>query len=87
MNDLLWAQTEPKSQILIDGEIKESKAAMLNLEYEGKSYSCMFNVQNVESFINNVKEETGIEVAGLIGNNFMMQHRCCINFSNQKIIF
>lgn len=23
MNDLLWAQTEPKSQILVDGEIKE----------------------------------------------------------------
>ncbi|MBR4917472.1 MAG: hypothetical protein IKZ45_10475 [Fibrobacter sp.] len=26
MNDLLWAQTEPKSQVLIDGEIKECDA-------------------------------------------------------------
>jgi len=71
----------------IDGEYKETKATMLNLEYDGKQYSCMFNVQNVTPFIKNVKEETGVDVAGLIGNNFMMQHKCCIDFSNQKIMF
>ena len=71
----------------IDGEIKESKATRLNLEYEGKSYNCLFNVQNVTPFVKNVKDETGVEVAGLIGNNFLMQHECCIDFMNQKIMF
>lgn len=77
-----------KSQFCgIDGEYVDNEVADVIFKINNKECKELVNVANLKKLINNIKHESGVEIAGIIGCDFLSKFNFTIDFKNKKLSF
>lgn len=77
-----------KSQFCgVDGEYIDNEVADVIFKINGKEYKEIVNVTNLKKLIHNIKHESGVEIAGIIGCDFLSKFNFTIDFKNKKLSF
>ena len=69
----------------IDGRPTESEYLNIDLEYNNNKYTELFQAADIAASLDRVKQESGISVAGLIGNSFFQKYKYLIDFNSLKV--
>jgi hypothetical protein len=65
----------------IDGKMKEGDAATISLIYNDKEIKNKFIVNDLSSIVQNLKQETGVNITGILGNDFMQKNKYILDFN------
>lgn len=71
----------------VDGKYHDVETTNVELKINNKKYFEIFNVMDLKLLINNIKEDSGVDVIGIIGNDFLSKFKFNIDFENNKISF
>ena len=69
----------------IEGEYKETPIIEGTFNFEGKDYTSTFSVFNATNAVVQVEEETGVQIHGILGIQFLMDNKWVINFDKNII--
>lgn len=69
----------------IDGNPNESEYLNIALEYNNNEYTELFQATDMSASLERVKQDSGISVAGLIGNSFFQKYKYIIDFNSLKV--
>lgn len=69
----------------IEGEYKETPIIEGTFNFEGKDYTSTFSVFNATNAVAQVKEETGVQIHGILGIQFLIENKWVINFDKNII--
>ena len=69
----------------IEGEYKETPIIEGTFNFEGKDYTSTFSVFNATNAVVQVEEETGVQIHGILGIQFLIENKWVINFDNNII--
>lgn len=64
----------------VDGINREVSFANINLVYKSESYSEEFQVLDMQNTIDQVKAESGVNMVGIIGNEFFRKYKYVLDF-------
>lgn len=64
----------------IDGKNIPVSFASIELVYKDKTYTEEFQVMNMQDVIDKVKAESGVNMVGIIGNEFFRRYRYVLDF-------
>lgn len=64
----------------IEGHYKEAPVIEATFNFEGADYSSTFAVLDASEAIAQVQEETGVQIHGVLGNQFLMENNWIIDF-------
>ena len=64
----------------IEGHYKEVSVIEATFNFEGVDYTSTFAVLNASEAIAQVQEETGVQIHGVLGNQFLMENNWIIDF-------
>lgn len=64
----------------IEGHYKEVPVIEATFNFEGVDYTSTFAVLNASEAIAQVQEETGVQIHGVLGNQFLMENNWIIDF-------
>ena len=77
---------EDKQNIMgIDGEYKETPVIEATFNFEGTDYTSSFSVLNATDAIAQVQEETGVQIHGVLGIEFLIKNKWIIDFETYNI--
>lgn len=69
----------------IDGTKHKVDVIMLPFYFEGKTYKTKFCVQPLSDAFKSIEEDSGIQVHGLLGTDFLIENKWIINFETLSI--
>ena len=69
----------------IEGEYKETPIIEGTFNFEGKDYTSTFSVFNATNAVVQVEEETGVQIHGILGVQFLIENKWVINFDKNII--
>lgn len=69
----------------IEGEYKETPIVEGTFNFEGKDYTSTFSVFNATNAVVQVEEETGVQIHGILGIQFLIENKWVINFDKNII--
>ena len=69
----------------IDGEYKETPVIEATFNFEGVDYTSTFSVLNATDAIAQVQEETGVQIHGVLGIEFLIKNKWIIDFETYNI--
>ena len=69
----------------IEGEYKETPIIEGTFNFEGKDYTSTFSVFNATNAVVQVEEETGVQIHGILGFQFLIENKWVINFDKNII--
>lgn len=69
----------------IEGHCKETSIIEATFNFEGNEYTSTFSVLDANEAMRQVQEETGIQIHGVLGIQFLMDNKWTINFDKQII--
>lgn len=69
----------------IEGEYKETPIIEGTFNFEGKDYTSTFSVFNATNAVVQVEEETGVQIHGILGIQFLIENKWVINFDKNII--
>lgn len=69
----------------IEGEYKETPIIEGTFNFEGKDYTSIFSVFNATNAVVQVEEETGVQIHGILGIQFLIENKWVINFDKNII--
>lgn len=69
----------------IEGHYKETSIIEATFNFEGNDYTSTFSVLDANDAIGQIQEETGIQIHGVLGIQFLMDNKWTINFDKQII--
>lgn len=69
----------------IEGEYKETPIIEGTLNFEGKDYTSTFSVFNATNAVVHIEEETGVQIHGILGIQFLIENKWVINFDKNII--
>ncbi|MBM6865072.1 hypothetical protein H6A66_07815 [Bacteroides caecigallinarum] len=69
----------------IEGEYKETPIIEGTFNFEGKDYTSTFSVFNATNAVVHIEEETGVQIHGILGIQFLIENKCVINFDKNII--
>ena len=72
---------ESGSHFGIEGTVKESKYIKMNVDYRSKSYEDDFQVMDLSQAFDNIKQQFGINLHGILGSTFFQKYRYVLDFS------
>lgn len=79
---------EEKQNIMgIEGEYKETPVIEATFNFEGTDYTSTFSVLDATEAIAQVQKETGIQIHGVLGTQFLLENGWKIDFNKLQIIF
>lgn len=64
----------------VDGIKRETSFASIGLSYKNNEYKQEFQVTNMQVAIDEVKAESGVNMVGIIGNDFFRKYKYVIDF-------
>lgn len=70
----------------IEGHYKEAPVIEATFNFEGADYTSSFAVLDASEAIAQIQEETGVQIHGVLGNQFLMENNWIIDFDRLKII-
>lgn len=68
-----------------EGEYKETPIVEGTFNFEGKDYTSTFSVFNATNAVVQVEEETGVQIHGILGIQFLIENKWVINFDKNII--
>ena len=66
----------------IDGERKNVNYVSVNLEYNNNTYPHEYQVLDMQDALDNIKNEHGVTMVGILGNNFLEQYKYVLDFAD-----
>ena len=69
----------------IEGEYKETPIIEGTFNFEGKDYTSTFSVFNATNAVVQVEEETGVQIHGILGIQFLIENKWVVNFDKNII--
>lgn len=69
----------------IEGHYKETSIIEATFNFEGNDYTSTFSVLDANDAMGQVQEETGIQIHGVLGIQFLMDNKWTIIFDKQII--
>ena len=69
----------------IEGHCKETPVIEATFNFEGIDYTSYFSVLNATDAIAQVQEETGVQMHGVLGVQFLMENKWIVDFDELKI--
>ena len=69
----------------IEGEYKETPIIEGTFNFEGKDYTSTFSVFNATNAVVQVEEETGVQIHGILGIQFLIENKWVIDFDKNII--
>ena len=71
----------------VDGNYIDSESINLILKSNNKEYSENFNVLNLDRLFKNIKDDTNIDIVGILGCKFLEKNAFIIDFENKKTLY
>lgn len=65
----------------IDGEMREGNSTIISLIYNNKEIKNKFIINDLSSIIQQIKQETGVNLIGILGNDFMQENKYILDFN------
>lgn len=69
----------------IEGHYKETPIIEATFNFEGIDYTSTFSVLDASEAIKQVQEETGIQIHGVLGVQFLMENKWIIDFNKLEV--
>lgn len=69
-----------ESYIGCEGNTKDCTLGLVKFTYKNKEYEHTVRVADLSAAFNNLKQSSGVELTGIIGNDFMEKYKYCIDF-------
>ena len=69
----------------IDGNKKEAHFVEATFDFDGYSCNSTFAVMNVSKAVQQIQDETSIQIHGILGMQFLLENRCVLDFNNLKM--
>lgn len=69
----------------IEGHYKETPIIEATFNFEGKDYTSTFSVLDASETIQQVQDETGIQIHGVLGVQFLIENKWIIDFNKYDI--
>lgn len=70
----------------IEGHYKETPIIEATFNFEEKDYTSTFSVLDASEAIKQVQDETGIQIHGVLGVQFLIENKWIIDFEKFKVI-
>lgn len=70
----------------IEGQYKEAPIIEATFNFEGRDYTSTFSVLDASEAIKQVQDETGIQIHGVLGVQFLIENKWIIDFEKFKVI-
>lgn len=64
----------------IEGHYKETPVIEATFNFEGTDYTSTFSVLDATDAIAQVQEETGVQIHGVLGTQFLMENKWIVDF-------
>lgn len=65
----------------IDGEIRDGNCTTISLVYNNKEIENKFIINDISAVIQQIKQETGVKLIGILGNDFMQENKYILDFN------
>ena len=69
----------------IEGHYKETPIIEATFNFEGKDYTSTFSVLDASEAIQQVQDETGVQIHGVLGIQFLVQSKWIVDFEKLEI--
>lgn len=69
----------------IEGHYKETPIIEATFNFEGKDYTSTFSVLEANEAVRKVQEETGVQIHGVLGVQFLIENKWIIDFNKCNI--
>lgn len=69
----------------IEGQYKETPIIEATFNFEGKDYTSTFSVLDASEAIKQVQEETGIQIHGMLGTQFLLENNWIMDFETYNV--
>lgn len=69
----------------IDGTEHDTKTLSLNLQIEDKEIPVEFRMIEATEIVRKVQEESGIQIHGILGIPFLLDHQCVLDCNKLKL--
>lgn len=77
---------EEKQRIMgIEGEYKETPVIEATFNFEGVDYTSTFSVFDATDAITQVQEETGVQIHGVLGVQFLVENKWIVDLDRLEI--
>lgn len=70
----------------IEGHYKETPIIEATFNFEGIDYTSTFSVLDASDAIKQVQEETGVQIHGVLGVQFLIENKWIVDFEKLEII-
>lgn len=70
----------------IEGHYKETPVIEATFNFEGTDYTSTFSVLDATDAIMQVQEETGVQIHGVLGSQFLMENKWIVDFDKLIVI-
>lgn len=70
----------------IEGHYKETSTIEATFNFEGKDYTSIFCVLDASEAIKQVQTETGVQIHGVLGVQFLMENGWTLDFEQLKVL-
>lgn len=71
----------------MEGNSVECGMCMLELEYKGGTYPDYFQILDMQNSFSKIKQESGVNVHGIIGTKFFQRYKSVLDFDELKAYF
>lgn len=69
----------------IEGHYKETPIIEATFNFEGRDYTSTFSVLDASAAIRQVQDETGIQIHGILGVQFLIENKWIIDFEQMRV--
>ena len=85
LNNISSAKTEKSSSVFgMDGVDHDCPRLQIDIEYRGNKYTAEFLSCDLDKSFSNIKNETGVTIHGILGNDFFKKNKSILNFAELK---
>ena len=77
--------SEKQNIMGIEGHYKETPIIEATFNFEGRDYTSTFSVLDASEAIKQVQDETGIQIHGVLGVQFLIENKWIIDFETYNV--
>ena len=71
----------------VEGNYTKVEVAVISLFYNNIEYANDFMIANLDKPFSNIKQESGVIIHGILGNNFFKRNKSILDFEELKAYF
>jgi len=73
------------SQIGIDGILNEAERVEISFKFENYPFTSLFTIFDTSKAFDRVEKESGIQIHGVLGNEFLLEHKWIIDYEKLSV--